>query len=845
MGTITTDRQIVRTETTETRLYNLGTSNGTETSGIFMFAANDRRYLDKHGQIDFQKLFLTNPETGNLFTTPEEIEQHMANGYVSKWAELDDKTRTPITHTILATSSPDKLLETRAIIKFYDMKLKLANQAMGFTPEDSKEEQANGGEIVIDKIIRSIIDEMAELSPSQIKTIQATLGVENFDSTVAMSNDVSLMFDPQLMDTRVWDEFRNSEDLLIREVFQNNHDIPGKRTRELSKAVGGAPNLYRLLKKAGEELTSKGIQFNDKISSGLWLHVRPLEAGKTNLPDAGICIYQQLNNISILDISEELLQKYEQENYPFAMDEVEIPSTRVGHKNKDGNPLVLSNIRTDDPDYISEGGHPVGQMIHALFSEEFLNVARLEEPQNWDPITRPEKSTILVVGGSDTHVKKLRKELKKANPNKPVKIQYIRSLDLIRSSSTLEELANKSDAIVIPTMDYSRMTPEETLAWKSSREFVYAYRLALEGKGSNAMSGCPIFITPEAEKEVAYHGTFFNQGSSATKVDKVVHFYDGQAASLERALSDRNWDPEDYKSKNKRTHFEYDFLTEQDIASKLDINTLDELGPVVSVLGGATTEESQALTQAENFAYECARKGITIAHGGGTSGVMGAFIKGGIRAYMEGYRGFKQVGVRTPIVSSAEGSIKKYLRELVKDINNEQGTSYTIDDIISSGNVDSDNFALLDDHFHILEKNAFGTRQDLVLALGDYHVVFPGASGSAYENVHNNLNTALISLRGKGIYEGTERAKHTPTPTHIINIENPLDMKKAFWDALINTKTEAERQILQQSSVNNASDALTDISTHITLTGKTRRYIWHKSDVSNNNNNDLPALQMA
>ena len=765
------------------------------TSGIFTFAADDPDFVDENGHVLLTKVFNHNATTGAPLT-PEQRKEHLQNGLTKKWHALDRENNHQVTTILHASGSTVKVEELRQALQQHDLKIRLIGSALGYTVEDSKETQENGAEITQDKINTSIEKEVAKLKPSEMQEVFTGLDINNFDSTIGISDDRSVLLDPVLRESSVWDDIRDSSIPEVKEAFQNYHDFPGKRMKEVMKACGGAINFVDRLHAAHKKLQSKGIETNKDVSFGVWVFAKPLAADKTALPNAGAYFYQQMNGAQFINVTE-TDRAAAQEGKTFDVDHFVVAAQHQGMTDKNGRPFTLANLRNTKNNYYAED-HPIAQIMHKI--TDLLQTPLLDEPQNWDPvrITNPKATA---TGGHKSHISKTKKLRKKHYPGKKGALRHLSPEKNISSIKDIEKISFKSDSIIIPAQDYSHMRTLDALSLKMTRRLVVDHHLALYHAGSYVASGCPLIIAKDALNEHKHHASFYNSGASATHFMDVVKTYDGTAASLARTLNSPIWDQEAYKPHEKRKKLTYDYITEEELCQKVGINDIAELGTTVAVLGGATTELPAALKQTEDMAYEAAKRGVTLFHGGGSRGVMGAIMQGAIRAHKEGYRDFKQIAIRTPIVSAAEGSMTEFIKKNGLDI--------------SAGDLDSDYYSFMEGHIHVIEKEAFGVRQDGILRFAQGAIVMPGGHGTAYEDDHINKHNIDVLRQGHGQFKGNDINNKRTIDKHIINVGG-------YFDDYIATLTPEERKLMGQTESTDATLALNAIITKA-LAGHTLR----------------------
>ncbi|MBG78695.1 MAG: hypothetical protein CL570_06670 [Alphaproteobacteria bacterium] len=757
-------------------------------SGIFAFAADDPDFVDEHGHVLLTNVFNHNAKD-NRPLTPAERQEHLQKGLTKKWPALKRANHHQVTHILHASGSTVKVNELRQALQHNDVKIKLIGSALGYTVEDSKETQDNGAEITQDKILISIENEMATLKPSEIEEVQASLDVKNFETTIGISDDRSVLLDPTLRQSSVWDDIRDSEVSEVKEAFQDYHDFPGKRMKEVMKACGGAINFADRLQAAHAELNAKGIETNRDVSFGVWVFAKPLEKDVTALPNAGAYFYQQMNGAEFIPVTDED-RLAASKGKTFDVDHFVVAAQHIGLVDKNGLPYTLANLRSDKTNFYAED-HPIAQIMHKI--TDLLQVPMLDDPQNWDParIANPKATA---AGGHKAHISKTKKLKKGPEQGRKSTLYHLTPEKKINTIKNIERAYLKSDALIVPAQDYSHMRKIDALSLKLTRRLIVDGHLALFHAGSYVASGCPLVIAQDALNEHKHHASFYNSGASATHLMDVVKTYDGTAASLARTLKSAIWDPEAYKPHEKRKKLKYDFMTEDELCNTIGISDISELGTTVAVLGGATTELPSAMKQTEDMAYEAAKQGITLLHGGGSRGVMGAIMKGAIRAYNEGYRDFKQIAIRTPIVSAAEGSMAQFLEKNDLDV--------------TKGDINSDYYSFMDNHIHVIEKPAFGVRQDAILRFAQGAIVMPGGHGTAYEDDHINKHNVEVKRRGYGVFKGDDVANTRLIDKHIINVDG-------YFDDYIETLTPEEQSLIGQTVGINATEALMQIKENL------------------------------
>ncbi|MAE51088.1 MAG: hypothetical protein CMH27_04700 [Micavibrio sp.] len=634
---------------------------------------------------------------------------------------------------VLASMSTTKLKEGRRPLAFFDVTLKTANAFFGDTVPDSEEPEVNGFQISHGKIGMSVLDVWDELSESEKENSLQIMGTNSPKDIAVIAEDRNVDIDPIIREHPIFDDIRNSQDILVAEAFDKNHAFPGKRMKEVMKASGGAVSFLRRVEIAKEDLRKAGKTVSDQVTLGVSVVIKPLVAD-TNLPlpPEGIISYAQEEGAVFRAVTERDIAD-EKAGVDFDVDHFEIPY----HMVLQGIDKTIAELREDeDNEYFQTG---CALAVASSTAMRAMGAKKLNKPKSYHLIDLPEAKLADISQIGEMEPKPYLKSKKLAGYKRGNAFGKIHTL------ADVERFAYAAEGYVIGDKPDPRdfKDPLDRLTVKLERALMHDSLTALMPHGGFIATGRPLIVHQRAAREEFSHfGNFHNTGAVAHQHGDLVTLYHSDN-SLEDVLAAGRWDPQTYK-KNPAKAPDFKMLTQQELCDILGVKDIDaELGFRWAGLGTASAKIPKGLDDTERVAYLAARAGMTCFSGGGTREGMERFFAGSMQAYGEGFDRFTKVGIRVPVVSRAEGSDTPYfMQKNLAPSHGEFGDKY---------------YRILDDRIHMLELAHMAERQHAVYVLAQESSYFMGGIGTSYEFHADALSNAYIERGREGMFLNNDK----------------------------------------------------------------------------------------
>lgn len=640
----------------------------------------------------------------------------------------------------LATGGYHKLEEWKRTTRFHSPHLYLANALMALN--DSPEVEDNSVNISYEKLNITLRDEEKLMSEQEKKEVDRITKVGPETVVLDVAEDRFMTVDNRLKDWKGFDAYREMP--LIREAFEGP-DFPGHRIKELMDAMGGPFEFLKVLKQAHEELPKqdpvKYADLKQEYKSGISVAIRARDPEKCPALAKGIVITAMENQVvQHFPSEEDLAELMSSGRYANAggLDAFEYPS---------GQKQSTAELRHDLKNPYYDREFFLAKAWKTFM--DYFEVPGLAVPRELNPKVIVPNAPIL------TNRKTDRKKL----PKSPVRPTMVTLPKRIKSLGDLESAAASTHGLLVqspkPMRERKDMSPEQRALKRLAKkvELLLRFTDATTQKGlyNPHYAGEPILVQ-ESLKPLIEPMVMDLHNRKAISA-KPAHIFEWirrvNAANLEQKLQ---WDRDTYIPHDEQPSLpDYTLCTKEDIADMMGVLTLDERYNF-AMIGSASMGLPVAKITTHDVAYEAAKHGMTVFHGGGTRfhTIMGCMVSGCMHAYQDGYEDFNSVGIRVPIASRREGSLRHLFNEQV------------VQDLMlkfTAGNADSD-YARFGKNFHFKTFNTLAQRQHPILGAGNSLVVEPGGFGTMYEMFTVALNNLYIkrdNLKGvqaEGIFPG-------------------------------------------------------------------------------------------
>lgn len=632
------------------------------------------------------------------------------------------------TSGILISGVERKLGEHKASLSYgeYDFPLFLPASVITRAFEDSKESEHSQDEIAAGKAHKGFVGplraELAKLSEKEAeafaKSVAARARVPGIDHIVAFADDRNMVSNDNFLDP-VYGHLREHWNPELRQVFEENIEIPGVRVKETDGANYGVANSIHLYDQAGKKLKIDEPQYRmDTV-----LHIQPAVPGLLPLPEQGLIIkaigepftrrnlgdkerkkidrgriltYDHFNEVAIdgfddIDTLYQLKKRYPQHPYFAETHSPGVCMTAFAHAV--GIPTLAENRKQARPRYVSTAK------------------ARIEKPN-----TVIASSALITENPSR---KEIRARL--AFPD-GMKLSYLNAHDggQLTSLRRLEQAAYSGQAFVVQdpeqfeAKDAPNMTAEQIkLLRRLETDLMYAYLITM-----STQSGAPNHIGRAHMVEESYfkerglwHPDFCNMGLAGDDEQEAFKLY-SNGKELVQGLSE--WDETTYQHEVQTPA--NDFMKEADVKKSLGI---DDLGFVVGGYGSATTFIDEAYKDAEAVFYELSKlENVTTVDGGGVRSAMLGFKEGALKAIDEGFK-VRNIGIRSESdVSPLEGNIKGWINDRGYDFKESK---------------DRKHLSFANGQMHVLRLQRLLQRQTPIAGLSEVSVYVPGGKGTMVE----------------------------------------------------------------------------------------------------------------
>ena len=701
--------------------------------------------------------------------------------------------------------SPDYrgIIVTENDVKHWENDFPLSHTVFALEPKkafiagpDSIEAEATPIEIARGKAILGLLDPVTDATPQELRAALDAIDAKDAKHVVVLSEDRELIAPKCLKDASVWDDVRDIP--LVRECFEKDEAFPGKRVNELQNACGGAVNFLLRLEKARAEMREKGHDVPDTHKSHVSYYMKFLEYDPSQpFPEEGIFVSASEHNRRFLPVTEAHIA-LEKAGAQLELDNFDAPSQYHDAYNLDGTPVTIESLKAD----------PINgrQYFRREFSAaramrafaEVMGIPRRETPRTYDLVDMPGATMI-----SNLNFGEFGEE---ADGLEDIGGTYRRysGRHRIESHADLELPFNGAEGTIVEDWPVSAPSGIDQTLYELERKMVarmvIIQRATLKPLAEPSALGRPLMIDYGVrDREMGPYNNSVKFKATTSRGDHVYTVFsdpDGFDAAMQRG----QWDAEHMKPLPETRS--YDLSDENQF-----MNFMGAHDPMFTeaLLSSASSHLEAATEVPRSYCYESGKKRMVMTDGGGSRSGMGAQLDGAIEALEEGYKDFLMLLCRVPVASRKEGSLKPFCREHGLEPEH--------------GNFDEKYMAFGKGRFHSMTFDHMGERQHAII--GPAHVVtaFIGGVGTEYEYNMAMYHNLMVEMRGYGIFPGYENDKKKRI--HFINsqVVNGDHTEHRYYDALKESFTEEEREILGMHFYDTPEEALEARNAHARALG--------------------------
>ncbi|MFP4313453.1 MAG: hypothetical protein ACLFR0_03905 [Alphaproteobacteria bacterium] len=650
--------------------------------------------------------------------------------------------------------------------------------------EDSKEAEKGQAHIARGKLDKSFItpfnvalDTFSEEERRDfLKVVTKRAGIPDIRHLVAISDDRNSVLDPAVL-RPLYGDLTTHWNPQVREIFNEDHLVPGKRVKETDSAHYGIINSVYLREKTYDRLAARNAPFRRDQRMDTTLCIAPVVKGVLPLPEEGMIIRAEGLWFETRPITEQDLE--------------DLKNGRI-FTHDDFNMIITE----DFPDGISLGELKQKHPTHPYLADQFSPAAALsafahmvgipkrgEDQPLWRSFFDASKKPQTVVSNmAMLTAAPSRQETLDTLPLPPhMRLSNKRaSKGGFRSLRELEEILHSGQAFVVQDPDQFEVPKNHGLKDKHGNKvsdedirllrrletdliFSYLVTMSTQPGSANHFGRSHMVEKSYWEKYGQWHPDFCNLGLAGDIENEAYRLYEGEL-DLHAGLSE--FDRTVYKH-NVPTPANDFIRSEDDLVNILGI---DRDRYIVSSYGSASSYIDKAYKDAEEYNYQLARLGVITNDGGGARSAMLGARNGNLRALSEGFN-VLNVGIRSETdVSPLEGNIEDDIKSI--------GFEPIVD------KTDDRHFSYAEGQFHILKLNRLLQRQSAIAAMSDCATYFAGGNGTVVEAAIVRLHNAKVKIFGQGLFPGYDNDSHS-IPMVFVNHEfEYLGEKRGIFDIL-------------------------------------------------------------
>ena len=695
------------------------------------------------------------------------------------WAGRQNSWDWENTKLILATENEMKEEENDRPLRHTVLEL-VSKKSFIYGP-DSLEEEETSIEIARMKAITGVLNPVKDATPKELSAALESIGVSDARHVVYMAEDRELIMDGIIREASVWDTYRSLP--LVEECFEPDAAWPGKRINELVNACGGTINFLLLLDEAKKEMREKGHKVEDYSKNYVTYYMRFLEYDPGQpFPEEGIFITASEHNRKFRPVTEaDKLRELAGEQMD--LDEFDMPPEVQGLVDRNDRPITISYIRGDPRSSYFDVSFYAARAMRAF--ERVMKIPEASQPRTHKLEDMPGARLI-----SNLNFGEFAQKL----PEKIGDHRRVRARYRINSHEDFENAFLDADGTVIE--DWPKEVSAGvnqtyyTLERKLVTRMVIANRATLKPLAAANAVGRPIMVNTDVQSREM--GAYFNAEKFRTVTARQFHVFGtfSDQDSFSSVMAQGQWDKR--RMKPIPDKHEYDLFDEESMFYMLGGR---ERGFTEALVGSASSHIQSGNDDALHYVKQSAKKTITMIHGGASRYIMGKLYQGAIDMFKEGYRNFISLGVRVPLVSRKEGSLKPLLRENKLSVQH--------------GSLDGDYISFCDGCCHAYTADFIGERQHIILGPADVVTAFIGGSGTEYEYDMAMYHNLMVEMRGYGIFPGFDN-NDRKIRIHLVNspVMNGGNVKIGYYDRLKESYTQEEHEILNMHFYDTCDEAL-------------------------------------
>lgn len=676
---------------------------------------------------------------------------------------------------VIATGNDVKVTENDRPLRHHD--LRIVPNSLMFAAEDSKEEESNSVDISRGKVRIGIVEPWQELTADEKAEALSAIGAPDAQHVLMLAEDREMKMDSRLRHMHVWDDVRYLP--LVSECFQSGELFPGRRINELMNAVGGALNFLQRVETAKEQLQRQiddpSTPYNRPIehehASYVTYFLQPLEAGLLPIPAQGMYLSASEHGRRHLTVTaQDMLQ--ESAGKHFELDHFDVPRGYWDVRVR-GEPATIEALRSlPDNDYFDTEFY-AARGVRSLVSA--FKIPKLAKPRDHRKTDRPSARLM-----SNLNIGEFAKPFEKDSEiagykrlSGAFRIKSLADVELpfFRSEGTVIEPFPQDAPVGVNPVMYK-------LLHRLEQQIVLSNRLALKPLFGHSAAGRPVMINHDVrEQELAWYFDAAKFKTVSQRPDLIFESW-SDMDSLRIRMQSGQWEADKFRP-NAKSPAPYHLVNRESLQRTLGV---PDLGFTVALLGSASSHIPTGNNDALRFTQLASAAGTTVIHGGGSRYIMRRFSEGAKLAMDEGHA-VLNIGVRVPIASRKEGSVKPMIESFGLSVDAGQDMS-------------APHFTYGNGQFHIVTVPFYlGERQHIILGAADAVTAFIGGAGSLYEIFPTAYHNALVEHRGEGIFPGFNNAEKKRIFIVNSEVENG-NGKRGFFDSLKGMFSEEDLAIM-------------------------------------------------
>lgn len=703
--------------------------------------------------------------------------------------ELFKTTLPPIVSGALISGVERKLREHRHALQPFDFPVSLPPSILPRALEDSKEEQTDQIAITKGKLQRGFLEPVFNHTSALpederqqfLSKIAQRAQTDDIKNLILFADDRSLRMDSAFLDP-LYGHLRDHSNAQVREIFDEAHETPGKRVKEVDGATLGLVNSVYRYHKVCKELSEKGIEFDPYQYMDTTLCFVPMLSGKSPLPEDGLVIkglgsprvLRQITQDDILKMAKGRIFTYDHFDRPVTDDFPDWVTIHALKRSVSPNQSAAEKRAYAGIDqekarkYLAER-HSPGLAMSAfahMFGLSQKGEDGVSSRQHFVKTVK-EPKTILTTGN---FLGVSAKSLKKAIPINDGK--RVSNFSQPFSLRGLEKAVHLAQGFAVVDPEQYPITEGDTKKYGNERNIrlirglttslVASYLITMSTQaGASQHIGRPHLVDSNwFEKYGLYHPDLCNLGLAGDSEKEAYWLYKSRR-DIEDGI--RAFDATTYQHNVPIPASE--FLSEKKIRQIIGER---DLGYVVSVYGSATGFADETYNMPKQLTAELSKlSGVTTIDGAGVRSAMKGMKDGVIEALKEGYN-VRNIGVRSESdVSPLEGNYADYFNDV----------GYPLD----GDSANDSHLVAADGQMHIINRQRILARQAAIAEVSHASVICDGGKGTVLEFFITALHNASFNITGKGLLNHSRLIPLVVLNRDIVH----CGVKRGIFDALL------------------------------------------------------------